>query len=683
MYRSITKWEETRFVGLLLVAFIPSFWLDLPLVRPALGICILLLLPGYYTLQILDYPIEYDIESALLSIVVSLVVLMFGGVLFHMYLDTILGVYLLIFLLSVISWHYSDDYSNNIRINRKDISMIMLSWSVLFVSICGVWFLREFELGFISIVAVLCNISYFIYSVRNGHKRYYPLVIFTISLSLGLMYTLRFNYLPTYGDVSFESYILSEVVSEGGWTPDLIQYDVYWARYSDLLSVTTLPYILYSLLGWETQIYQIIVRSLASIIPLCSYYTLKTRFSPDISFYSSILVSCQFVFITLLSNTTRTIVSFVIFFTLIMVLLGRSRRTSVPIILLSGVIVSHYGTAIFTIVLFCTSYIVYIILDFLNNSVNKPISVTILLIGGVFSYVWYSTVTGLIFEDIVQSIFQITAEFLEISDFSQLITSDADETSHIAYANIQLAHQVTTSIYYSTILIGGFGTLITLLTKPDHKHTQYLVASYAILFVTFVLTQFYGGYGPYRVYYQLISIISPSFLIPIVFCSDLFNRFEYNFNLNIEPKKVAKGLIILFVVLHMITGTYLIFQLFGVPHSEMYNSEGQRYERAFVTEEDHTASEWICEYNTGHNVNTDYYGGSLVGQCDAPNMDRGLGLGDPNRESTNEYILLRCTNTINNNLDTKYEGYVSLDRIENVMNTKNKIHDTGCTKISI
>jgi len=483
-------------------------------------------------------------------------------------------------------------------------------------------------------------------------KRLYPFVIFLISISLLLMVSLRSNHLIGV-DTHLEYYFFQITLN-----------NLHWSAFGHstldaCLAISLLPTIYQSTLNINSEfLFKILYSLVFSISPLVIYVLSKRYIGELYGFLSScFFMSLHNFLLTPLHARTNTAI---LFFALAMMVLFSDKidplkKRILFIIFIASCMVSHYSTTyIFFFILLGT----FIGVEILSKkyTVEKVISLTIMILFFALIFFWYSQVT--------ETAFNAGVRFIEntISSLNKFFVEEARGESTMAMLGEGIwqkgiPHKIEFVFTWLTFAFIGIG-IITLVRrykemsfielnfkKADFLREKIEVGYFVValvclgLFVTVVLTPYITvGYSLDRAHLLGITILSMFFVIGGITLSRYL--------------KVRAYLIILLVLIpYFLCVTGVTYQIFGVPRAITLNSEGEQYNMYYVHDQDACGAKWLGDYTEKRQrIYTDFIGGDVLmsqGMISFGSMDRTF-LVENKKEG--EYIYLRYYNIIKNEI---------------------------------
>jgi len=717
--------------------------LNIPFLRQILGFLFLTILPGLLILQILKLnKIEFT-EKVVLSVGISISFLMFFGLLINNlslsigYLTPLSTISLLILFniafiaLATIGYRQNKNPvfslpNFNLSVSEKTFLIVPILLPAL--SISGIHLLNTADNNIILMFMLILIPIYIIFICifnQKFPKRLYPAVIFLISLSLLLIYALRFSHI--FGsDVHTEYYLFRRTLNNLHWT--ILGYTSLDA----CLSISLLPAIYQSILDINAQeyLFRFIYLSICSFSPLAIYVISKKYVSELYAFLASFFFISQSTFLNA-PISPRTNIA--IFFAALAVMvffndkIDPLKRRFLFILFILSVVVSHYTTAyIFFFVILFTWFVVEIFSK--RYAFNKQITLTIVLLFFCFIFFWYSQVT--------ETAFNTGVSYIE-STFSNLNNLFVEELMNPEIEKLGgqgLTYPIdkvrVINTWATFILIGiGVYTMVrrykemvaisnVKLKKPDFLKTKFEIEyltmasiGAGLLVAVIVLPYISRHYSLERMYSFIIIILSICFIIGSITLSKQTFKKSLIKNLSLKkkalPKKQKKAwkdeigkekgnrksvsgkntsqvraylIILLILIPYFLFETDMMDQIFGPADGISLNIEGGRGYAHYVHDQDSCAAKWLKGYaETNCIVYTDVF----------VNREKLISQGEFSPRSAvstsylkykKGYIYLSYSNVVNGKLVTP-EGVVNMSDCADVFVGKDMIYDNGGSEV--
>lgn len=676
----------------IIIMFDLTILLHIPFLRQIIGFLCSTIIPGLLILHILKLSKIEFLKKFVLSVGLSIALLMFTGLLVNSFYPIILkplslqslliSFNIILVILAFIAYKRNKNEFNvenifnfkKFDLQDKLISPLIFPIIFPFLAIFGAYMMNTQGNNTI-LLAMLSLIPTYVVAVVILRDRIpeatYPIAVLMIGMALSLMYGLR-GYNITTGDASTEYYVFYLTLNNFHWEA-LSFYD----NVNACLSVTILPVLYRVLLGMEgIYVFKVLYNLFLSIIPLCTYLLVKKYMENHYAFLSSIFFMAQHPFISILGWIIfRQIVAQLFFVLSILVLfddkINGLNKKLLFIIFMVGVILSHYATAYIFFILVLLYWLV-VNLRTITTKIDKMMTSVLIIIFFIFIFLWYAYIAEVPFNSAINFIKRNLINFIYL--FSEGIQS---EKVILVKEAEQIPEKISVIIYNISFIFISIGVLTLIKkrkhTKFDEKYILMMFLCLCLLALLVVISPALVGYGPDRVYQQLLVFLAPAFVIGGKNISKFISRL---FNSKLD---LSLTVILIVLILQFFSATYLIFQFCGVPRSEVLNSDGIRHELYYVYDMDVAGARWI--YN--HKINEldvwgDYPGSFIYGQLDKV---RAKGSFSSRLELKDEYIYLRTVNTVKGHIYLTWGVKESISNYINLFLTKNKVYGNGGSEI--
>ena len=366
--------------------------------------------PGYLLLRRIASGLGGWWERAGLSVVLSLLVIMVGGLflntLHYIGLDRPLTTINTFITLSLVTLSL-------IWLNRKERivvklpklvypSILYLVVTVLITSlpVLAIGGAIRLNNGASNILTMIMfgaiAVLFFILLLKKDLKPLIPYALFMFALSILLSTSLR-GWFITGHDIRNEFQVFKATNNRDLWLAVIPSHDPY----NSCLSISVLPTLLYNITHLPAEyifkvIYQVIFAF--GIVPM--FYTFKKFLDDKGSFLAGFVVVSFPAFMNDMTFLNRQEIAFLFFVALLCVTFSQIKKRSkytLTIALLLGILLSHYSTNYVTIGLLVVAFFIYKILT-LKMATKKDLvipilSVPVLLFAIVSTYTWATIIT--------------------------------------------------------------------------------------------------------------------------------------------------------------------------------------------------------------------------------------------------------------------------------------------------
>lgn len=521
--------------------------LDLPVFRQVVVFVYLTFVPGFVLLKFLKLKETKTVDVFLLSVGLSIAFLMFVGFLMSgLYLIVgismplsvtpvviTLGVLtLFLFLLGYRRELYnrSSLFVGNIM-GLRDIvpKSVILVLPVLFGIIGAVYVaFPSFSILFLSLMIIIVAILFAVsgFSRRYIPHKFYPLMIFAISIALALHILLISKYIVGY-DAQLEYQIFKLTANRGYWSVLPIGLGQGSAlNFNAMLSVTVLPSIYSAMLNIEGEVlFKTLYPFVFSLVPVVLYRVYTQSMGRVSSLLSALfLISTPLVFYGVgLLSVNRQIVAMFFLVLSVLVLLDKKMTVGSRRILFlvfgAALIVSHYSTAhLFLGLIFLT----YAILRIRRMS-NRVLNGSMVLLLFIVSFVWYSFNESPL--NTLRDFFQLVA-----SRFFQDLTSTVarDPTVFATHSVLTVASAINWVLFllvHFMLLVGILGVILqSQKAKLDPTFRVLLIISSGVLFLSLAVPNIAPALDFSRFYQLSLLFLAPCFVLGGQTLLDVFAR---------------------------------------------------------------------------------------------------------------------------------------------------------------
>jgi uncharacterized membrane protein len=251
---------------------------------------------------------------------------------------------------------------NHVNIQNLMDSPILFSLLIPFLSILGAYMMNVYQSDILTMLMILL-IGFIALFIGMGkiNSKFYPFIVFTISISLLLHKALITNYIWGW-DINIEYFLGNQVISNSFWNQNLP------INYNSMLSVMILAPIFCSFIKigliW---IMKIVYPFIFSLTPLGLYYVFYKQTSPKVAFFAAFFFMIQFTFYTEMLTLVRQQVAELMLVLVLMVMVNEQmdviKRSFLAIIFGMSIIVAHYGLAYIMMVILVISILFLYLMD--------------------------------------------------------------------------------------------------------------------------------------------------------------------------------------------------------------------------------------------------------------------------------------------------------------------------------
>ena len=634
--------------------------LNIPFLRQILGFLFLTILPGLLIIQVLKLSKLGFTEKFVLSVGISISFLMFFGLLinnlslsigYETPLSTIslLISFNLAFIVLAIVGHKINKTQTfslpNLNLTTPEKAFLVVPVIFPTLSIFGMHVMNTTDNNIILMFLLVLIPIYVVFISFFNHKfpkRLYPVVIFSISISLLLLLSLRSNHI--LGADTHSEFYLFQI------TLDNLHWSVFGRGALDAcLNISLLPTIYHSILNIPSEfLFKILHSLLYSISPLVIYVLSKKYIGELYGFLASCFFMFQANFLWTAANSRTSIA--ILFFALAMMVFFNDKieplkKRILFIVFMASCMVSHYST---TYIFFFILLGAFVGIEILSGkySFKKIVSLTIVILFFSMIFFWYSQVT--------ETAFNAGVSFVE-DTFSNLNRFFIEESRTEAFKPLvgqELEYPILSRINFvltwSTFILIGIGVLTLIkkyremialsnvkVKKPDFLKTkfemEYLVMTLtcAGLLVIMVALPFISiGYDIWRLYSLVIVILSVCFVIGGMTLAKHFFFLQKTLLLrkslygkNASQKTCAKRkscffgkaffskerfdgekgsevwtylIILLILIPYFLFYSGAVHQLCGIHDSIILNSEGKVYDVNYVHDQESCGAKWLA-----------------------------------------------------------------------------------------
>jgi uncharacterized membrane protein len=562
----MNDWEIRRFLifffvwqtVFLLCTIFESIGLIIPILRQMIGFVYIVIMPGILLLRILKLHKISAIESLLYSVGLSIAFLFLVGLILN-YLGQLVDLPLIsitpltivytavLSLLCVICYFRDKNFSGSfsIAIERKHWLFVVALCSLPIMSIIGTFVMNFFGANNVILILIpVISIMPIIVAFNKIPNSLFPFTIFSISLSLLLMWSLISNHITGW-DIQTEYFFSNLVNTNHFWNTTLPN------SYNAMLSIVLLAPILSQICNLSlVWVLKILYPLLFALVPLGLYRVYQRQSSAKIAFFSCSFFMFLFVFFTGMLSLARQQIAELFLVLLVMVItspsLDRRKKSLLSIIFGLSIIVSHYGLSY--ILLFCVIIGLPIqiflekksVLKFVNNftrrirnnpsiggfsddyktqKITRTISLNIILLLVFAAFIWYTYVSSSFIINITQNIVNQVVGTIA-SDFFNPTSVQGLELVESApgFGWVSVAKKIFDLATVGLILVGYF---VCVLWYKERKFTKEYLAlclvNLSLLFISFTVPNFSSQLNTQRIFQIALIFLAPFCIIGGIF----------------------------------------------------------------------------------------------------------------------------------------------------------------------
>ena len=681
--------------------------LNIPFLRQIFGFLFLAFLPGLLILQILKLNKIGSTEKFVLSVGLSIAFLMFFGLLINNLslslgyktplstISLLISFNLAFILIAIIGYKVNKESIFSLpNLNLTTSEKVFLIVPILFpaLSIFGMYVMNTLDNNIILISLLLLIPIYIVFVCLFNQKfpeKLYPAVIFSISISLLLLASLRSNHI--IGVDTHQEYYYFCV------TLDKLHWSVFGHSTLDAcVSISLLPTIYQSILNISSEfLFKILYSLIFSISPLIIFVLSKRYIGDFYAFFASIFFMSQELFIHTTSNS-RTITAISFFALAMMVLfsdnIGPLKKRFLFIVFIASCVVSHYST---TYIIFFTILGTFIGAEMLSRkyAFKKVVSLTIVILFFSMIFFWYSQVTEGAF---YSGVHFLENTFISLNDMfvKDLRSTEQELLLGARVGQETIVYKIKFLANWATLALIGVGITTLLIRykemsfpelnfkKPEFlkdkfevEYSMFVLACAGMLAITVAIPYISVGYAMGRIYLLAIVILSPFFVIGGVMLSKyfFFNRKNTSWNR-------AHLIILLVLIPFFFSSTGVIDAIFGGQQSIILTSEGKEYDIWYVHDQESYGAKWLESHiNEKAKIYSDVYGPMRLLSQGGIHASFAKSLIEDKRAIKDGYIFLRYYNVV----DGKVLGSVSYNITEysDIFGEMNNVYANGGSEI--
>ncbi|HWQ20922.1 MAG TPA: DUF2206 domain-containing protein [Methanotrichaceae archaeon] len=648
-------------VATIVLTDIAAFF-DIPLLRQVLGFITLTLIPGIFILGILKLDKNIGVlDRAVLSIALSYSYLIFLGLAvnwLYPYLgysrplsssSLVFTVSLSLIALGAFASQRGGlpalDFSF-LRLSSREKALLIVPSILPLLSILGTYALNSKNDNSLLMALLFLIPAYaiFLSSIRRyAPERVYPITVLLTSISLVLIMGLRSDHLIG-ADIHNEYYLFTRTLNEGIWRYTSAE-DPIFGLLEACLCISVLPAVYQAVLNMDPELlFKILFPVIFAIAPLAVYSLSRRILTGFPSMLAALFFMSQLVFLkaAYFPRTTAAILFFAL--SLLVVFhdgIDGHVKTALFAIFSLSCILSHYSTAylfLITLILTWTATRFMLIYKALIGKISKDfddslrtrINMQMILLLSAMIFFWYDLATGGPFHfanEFILTIFRNLPELLR----------PESKGAGVALAlgvglDLKVIPQVLSFAFsWLTIVLLSIGVLSMVVSfirrkghislsdgswfdikKFDEEFAVLSLTAYGSLVASVLLPYIGKGYGMDRIYMQMMTVLSPFFIIGGIQVGRCFSVACTHIKFpHIRCSHIRCSHLVLLSVLipYFLCNTGAMHQLFGIHQAITLNSDGKVYDELYVHDQEAYAAKWIKSVSrVGTDVYSDFYG---------------------------------------------------------------------------
>lgn len=593
------------------------FGIDFPIVRPLFCFVYLCFIPGYLIMGLLQMKYLCKLEHFLYSVGLSIASLMFIGLLinflypsfgFYKPISTLYLTVTFTFFIGILCfacWKCQNvEFPVFFNSERRYMVSVeaLLCYLLPLITVLGTYFVNYYQntILLLLVIFLIALSAVFINNYRAAVSNLYPLIIFSLSLSLLYHNSLISEYIWGW-DINVEYRIASLVLNNSMWDSGL------YSNVNSMLSIVMLSPIFSILcdlsLDWVFKIYYPIIYSL---VPVALYQLFQKQTNPKIAFYSVFFFVSVFTFYTEMLQLARQEIA-ELYLALLLLLFFDERsevkKTMLKIVFAVCLITSHYGISYIIMTLFMIIVIIFHVSEKTNIYKSNLISKNFMILFSLILFAWYMyTTQSSIFNNIIyifnRMILNLISEFLNPQSTQALNIIITNPTSPL--------HQIGKIMHLIAQLFIFIGLVASIKNYLNLKMSfEYKV--FSSLFFSFMIANVFVPYmsnslNTTRLYHISLFLLSPFFVLGIISVYSLITNYLHNcINHDIKSAIRIVSYFLFFFLLFNSNWFYVVGNEY--PHSlSLGHNDFPKFSLNEIS-----SAEWLHKHEIDGYVYADYY----------------------------------------------------------------------------
>lgn len=699
-FLSTSSGKRLLFLIAFLIATDLAILLDIPVLRQFLGFFFFTTIPGLLLVYIMKLNRLGLTEKIVVSVGLSVAFTMFFGLAINSLLLAVgystplstisvtVSFSIAIIVLSIIAYLRNKDTSfsfPSLGLTTGEKAFLVVASLFPLLSIAGMRLMNLTDNNAL-LLALLFLIIVYVLLVSVYHRRVsarlYPSLIFFMSISLLLMFSLRSNHILG-SDTTLEYYVFQITSDRLFWSTG-----VAGGAMDVVLAVSVLPTVYQSFLNIDPEyLFKVFYSLIVSILPVVIYLLSKKYIGSFYAFLASIFFMSQTVFMwTAAEVRSNTAVLFLALAIMVLFHDGISEfnKRVLYIVFTTSALASHYSTSyVFLFILLLVVVLVPILATISSRKkhagqiessaavakaavpdsapLKRGITVTGVALFFAMLFLWYSQVTGVAFKDgvrfIQNSLISLQEMFIAETrgpGVQQVIFGHVPPYQEAWLLRVEIVLTWFTILFMAIGLLAAirrFGAMVStpfsrqekpgfLVKKLDLDIFAISAASFILLVTAVALPYVSTSYGIGRTYFLAMVPLSIFFVLGGITVA------RY---LKLSPRLI----ICLVLIPYFMSTTGLTYQLFDFPRAVTLNSAGYYYDTMYVHDQESYAIKWLAQNKEERVTVFSERIRLLQGQSPILREDiRSLILASKEGTKIEDYIYLRYMNVV----EGKYTG---------------------------
>lgn len=579
---------------------------QIPILRQLFGFIYLTFVPGILIVKLLNLKELGKTETILYTIGLSIASVMLVGFFMNLVypffgikpitiLNLTINISIFVFILCLLNYVKNENYFKEEYINFNNFSPITLFLILIpFLAIFGTYLLNSYGNNVVQMILILIISLMVPISLKWLPTKFYPLIIFVLSISLLYHTSLISNYL--WGaDVNMEYFLSKLVLDNSFW--DLSIHD----NYNAMLSIMILGPVYSLILKMNIiLVYKIIYPTIFSLIPVGLFIIFKKQTNSKIAFLASFFFISIYSFYTVMPALARQEIAELFFVLLIGLIVNKNIKKSKASIMLlvfgPAIIVSHYGLAYIFIFIMIIAFLIIIIPliygrnhslnnylkkfkqinifnflikkldgDFIDNKNNKYaiLNINYILFFIVFAITWFMAVSS-------SSIFNIGVDLgnsviSSILDIFNPVYSQGTDIMVTSMPLFQSIERYFHIIYQLLIATGIISVLINRNWNFDNEFKVLSIVSLVIAGAGVILPYVASALNSDRLYHITLFFLAPYLIIGLITVFHSLDKVLKNCSINLNFAKKSLYFSSLFLIILFLFSSAFFYQIFEQP----------------------------------------------------------------------------------------------------------------------